>query len=108
MAERKKGLGRGLGSLLKEEDLNITADKSTGEKVFYVDINKISPNKEQPRRNFDEEALNELADSIKQIGVIQPITVKSSGDYYIIIAGERRWRASQIAGIKEVPVISVG
>ena len=70
-----------------------------------VKINQIEPNRNQPRTNFDEDALQELADSIKQYGIIQPIVVNKKDDYYEIIAGERRWRASKIAGLKEVPVI---
>ena len=70
-----------------------------------VKITKIEPNREQPRRNFEEDALLELADSIKQFGVLQPLLVQKKGDYYEIIAGERRWRAAKLAGLKEVPVI---
>ena len=104
MAERKKGLGRGLGSLIKE-DISVTSDNSSNDKINSVDINKITPNKDQPRRTFDESSLEELAESIKQIGVIQPITVKKVDDYYVIIAGERRWRAARKAGVQEIPVI---
>lgn len=68
-------------------------------------ITKVEPNREQPRKNFDEDALQELADSIRQFGVIQPIVVQDRKDHYEIIAGERRWRAAKIAGLKEVPVI---
>jgi ParB family chromosome partitioning protein len=70
-----------------------------------VKITKVEPNREQPRKNFDEDALQELADSIKQFGLLQPILVQDKNDYYEIIAGERRWRAAKIAGLKEVPVI---
>ena len=70
-----------------------------------VKITKVEPNREQPRRNFEEDSLLELADSIKQIGVLQPLIVQKKNDYYEIIAGERRWRAAKIAGLKEVPVI---
>ena len=104
MAERKKGLGRGLGAL-KIDDVTITSDNSSNDKINSVDINKITPNKDQPRRTFDESSLEELAESIKQIGVIQPITVKKVDDYYVIIAGERRWRAARKAGVQEIPVI---
>lgn len=75
------------------------------EKEKYVKISLIEPNRNQPRKDFNEELLNELADSIRQFGVLQPLLVQKQGDYYEIIAGERRWRAAQIAGIKEVPVI---
>lgn len=68
-------------------------------------ITKVEPNREQPRKNFDEDALQELADSIKQFGLLQPILVQDRKDYYEIIAGERRWRAAKLAGLKEVPVI---
>ena len=65
----------------------------------------VEPNREQPRKNFDEDSLQELADSIKQFGLLQPILVKDRGEYYEIVAGERRWRAAKLAGLKEVPVI---
>ena len=68
-------------------------------------INMVEPNRDQPRKNFEEDALLELADSIKQMGVLQPLLVRKRNDYYEIIAGERRWRAAKIAGLKEVPVI---
>ena len=68
-------------------------------------INMIEPNREQPRRNFEEDSLLELSESIKQFGVLQPLLVQKKGDYYEIIAGERRWRAAKMAGMKEVPVI---
>ena len=68
-------------------------------------INEVEPNRDQPRKNFDEDALQELADSIKQFGLLQPILVQDKGEYYEIIAGERRWRAAKLAGLKEVPVI---
>ena len=70
-----------------------------------VKITKVEPNREQPRKNFDEDALLELAESIKQFGLLQPILVQDRKDYYEIIAGERRWRAAKLAGLKEVPVI---
>ena len=73
--------------------------------VVMMKISKVEPNREQPRKEFDKEKLEELAESIKQYGVIQPLLVQKNNDYYEIIAGERRWRASQIAGLKEVPVI---
>ena len=68
-------------------------------------INEIEPNRDQPRKKFEEEALQELADSIKQFGILQPLIVQERGDYYEIIAGERRWRAAKLAGLKEVPVV---
>ena len=70
-----------------------------------VKINQVEPNRDQPRKDFDEDALMELADSIKQFGILQPLIVQKKNDYYEIIAGERRWRAAKIAGVKEVPII---
>ena len=99
MAIKKGGLGRGLDSLFDEN----LAQKSNS---VTVNINEIEPNRNQPRKDFDEEALNELADSIARHGLIQPIVVKPTLDgRYMIIAGERRWRACRIAEINEVPVI---
>lgn len=100
MAVQKKGLGMGLGALMSSNDI-----EAGGNKIHEVDINKINPNKNQPRTNFDEESLQELADSINEVGIIQPLTVKKIDDYYEIIAGERRWRAARIAGLRKVPVI---
>lgn len=99
MAAKKGGLGRGLDSLFDEN-----ASDSTG--AVIININDIEPNRGQPRKDFDETALSELADSIVQHGLIQPIVVKPTIDgTYSIIAGERRWRASRMAGLSEVPVI---
>ena len=99
MAAKKGGLGRGLDSLFYEN-----ASDSTG--AVIININDIEPNRGQPRKDFDETALSELADSIVQHGLIQPIVVKPTIDgTYSIIAGERRWRASRMAGLSEVPVI---
>lgn len=100
MPVQKKGLGMGLGALMSSNDI-----EAGGNKIHEVDINKINPNKNQPRTNFDEESLQELADSINEVGIIQPLTVKKIDDYYEIIAGERRWRAARIAGLRKVPVI---
>ena len=106
-----KGLGKGLDALIPpapvSEGKEKTAVTENGEKEneTVVKITKIEPNREQPRKNFDEDALLELADSIKQFGVIQPIVVQDRKDHYEIIAGERRWRAAKLAGLKEVPVI---
>ena len=96
-----KGLGKGLGALLSTD--GIPEDKS--DSVVELKINDISPNVDQPRKIFNEEALNELAASIKENGVIQPIIVQKKGDGYIIVAGERRWRAARIAGLKVIPAI---
>ena len=102
MALKKRGgLGSGMSSLFSSNEIE---EKHSGG-VLEVDINKITPNPKQPRNKFDDATLMELADSIKEVGVLQPITVKKNGDFYIIIAGERRWRAAKLAGVKEVPVI---
>ena len=99
--EAKKGLGRGLSELFGDDILD---DGGEG-KLIYVPITKVEPRAEQPRNRFDDDALQELADSISQYGLIQPITVrKREGGFYQIIAGERRWRACRIAGLIEVPV----
>ena len=117
MAVSKRGLGKGLSNLIPvnegpEKTETKVVEKIVEKKVIVkepaetmVRINQIEPNRNQPRTNFDEDALQELADSIIQYGVIQPIVVNKKDDYYEIIAGERRWRASKIAGLKEVPVI---
>lgn len=100
MAKKQSGLGKGLGMLMLENTVEATSPNQT------LPINEIVPNKEQPRKTFDEGALQELADSITQHGVLQPLLVRplTTGGYQLI-AGERRWRASRIAGLKEVPVI---
>ena len=124
MAAKKKGLGRGIDSLIPESPSSMTKKKSDSEvkpivkevikevvkevKVpadTILKISDIEPNRDQPRKNFDKEALEELADSISQYGLIQPIVVQKKDDYYEIIAGERRWRAAKIAKLKEVPVV---
>ncbi len=97
----KKGLGKGIGALLPTEGIPETQKDS----VVELKINDISPNSEQPRKRFNEEALQELADSIKENGVIQPIIVAKRGTGYRIVAGERRWRASRLAGLKVIPAI---
>ena len=104
----KKGLGKGLDALIPEKkNSNTTSakEKEIARGGVKVDINKVEPNRDQPRKNFDEDALLELCESIKQYGVISPLLVQEKDDYYEIIAGERRWRASKMAGLKEVPVI---
>ena len=100
-----KGLGRGLSALIPDEnfDENLLYEKQDG--ILKVDINKIKPNKNQPRKQFDKEKLDELARSITEHGIIQPLVVIKEGKDYIIVAGERRYKASLIAGLKEVPVI---
>lgn len=96
---KKKGLGRGLSSLLKEDDF------ITDENLLTVDLDKLKAREDQPRKNFDDDSLEELANSIKADGVIQPIVVRKVGDKYEIIAGERRFRASKLAGLEKVPII---
>ncbi len=104
MAQR--GLGKGLDSLIPASVAGSSGDKKEQKKTeMVVKIAKVEPNRDQPRKNFDEDALQELADSIKQFGLLQPILVQERKDYYEIIAGERRWRAAKIAGLKEIPVI---
>ena len=126
MAAKRKGLGKGINNLIPETDVIRSTPKKKTEKKEVVKevvkevikevkvpvsgdtmmkISDIEPNREQPRKNFDKEALQELADSIKQFGIIQPIVVQKKDDYYEIIAGERRWRAAKFAKLKEVPVI---
>lgn len=112
-----RGLGKGLDSLIpdavgeakaKKEAKQVKEDtvfEKTGEKGTMVKITSVEPNRQQPRKNFDEDALQELSDSIKQFGLLQPILVQDRKDHYEIIAGERRWRAAKMAGLKEIPVI---
>ena len=107
MAVNKRGLGKGLDTMIppvKNEKKSEKGDPAKGPETL-VNITKVEPNREQPRKNFDEDALLELSESIKQYGLLQPILVQDRKDYYEIIAGERRWRAARIAGLKEVPVI---
>lgn len=118
MTVKRGGLGKGLDSLIPDKKFdksgsiphnkeNKQVESTTKEKDGQVmmKINDVEPNREQPRKHFEEDALLELADSIKQFGVLQPLIVQKRNDYYEIIAGERRWRAAKLAGIKEVPVI---
>jgi len=94
-------LGKGLSSLIPENDFQ----DSNNEQVISIDINLIKPNKDQPRKHFDNEKLIELANSIKEHGIIQPIVVRKENQFYVIIAGERRWRAAKLLNLKEVPII---
>ena len=122
MAAKKSGLGRGLDALFPEKTVQskhqdtkkadnavnslISQDKEEKNSgVMMVKISKVEPNREQPRKKFDEDSLLELSESIKQYGVLQPLLVSDKKDYYEIIAGERRWRAAKLAGIKEIPII---
>ena len=100
---KKTGLGKGLDALFSDNMKN--EDIAEGEVVQLLKITQIEPNREQPRKKFDDEKLNELAASIKQYGVIQPIIVTPKDEYYQIIAGERRWRASKKAGLTEIPCL---
>ena len=107
MAVNKRGLGKGLDTMIppvKNEKKSEKGDPAKGPETL-VNITKVEPNREQPRKNFDEDALLELSESIKQYGLLQPILVQDRKDYYDIIAGERRWRAAKLAGLKQVPVI---
>lgn len=125
MAGKKSGLGRGLDALFPEktvqskpktvktvkEEKKVAVDTkkssqqetSNGERMMKISM--IEPNREQPRKKFDEDALQELSESIKQYGILQPLLVSDKKDYYEIVAGERRWRAAKMAGLKEVPVV---
>ena len=135
MAVKRGGLGKGLDSMIPVLDSTATKKKTgrtaidkealqnaakeahkhqkekmefegkPGEQVQIVKLTKVEPSREQPRKQFDADALQELAESIKQFGVLQPLLVQKKEDFYEIIAGERRWRASKLAGLKEVPVI---
>lgn len=128
MAKAKRGLGKGLGAFFGEEVVQEVSNDQLNEKKepyktdgkdgelseekeqeeggeFFLKLSKIEPNREQPRKDFGEEQLQELADSIRRYGVLQPLLVQKNGDLYEIIAGERRWRAAKLAGVKEVPVV---
>jgi ParB family chromosome partitioning protein len=110
MSVAKRGLGKGLDSMIpekvekrkSEEPKKVDNDVS---RETLININDIEPNKGQPRKKFDEDAIQELADSIKQYGVIQPLILQKKDKYYVIVAGERRWRAARVAGLKQVPAI---
>ena len=101
VSESKSAMGRGLGALLSSDGI----PENKRDSVVELKINDISPNNGQPRKIFDDESLNELANSIQEIGVIQPIIVQRKGDGYRIVAGERRWRAARIAGLSVIPAI---
>ena len=100
-----KGLGRGFGALLPGEDSFSIPDAASGDVVKIVPLNSVEPNPDQPRKEFDPVALDELAASIKEQGVLQPLLVEGWASGYRIVAGERRWRAAQLAGLTEVPVL---
>lgn len=124
MAGKKSGLGRGLDALFPEKvsqekpktvrsskpktntaTVKTTLDQPAVKGETIVKISKVEPNREQPRKKFDEDALLELSESIKMYGVLQPLLVSDKKDYYEIVAGERRWRAAKMAGLKEVPIV---
>ncbi|MDE6906113.1 MAG: ParB/RepB/Spo0J family partition protein [Lachnospiraceae bacterium] len=116
MAVKKGGLGKGLDSLIPSktsvdvevesvENISQSENENAYKDAVMMDIQKVEPNREQPRKTFNEDALLELSESIKQFGVLQPLLVQDKNDYYEIIAGERRWRAAKMAKIKEVPVV---
>ena len=115
MPGKKSGLGKGLDSLIpnKKNDISDSKVEKKQEKEndspksgeIKVRINEVEPNRDQPRKDFDEDALMELADSIRQFGILKTLLVQKKKNYYEIIAGERRWRAAKLAGIKEVPII---
>lgn len=113
MSGKRKGLGRGLNTLIpsapipdaKLENIAEMNQNKPEHPEMTLPINEIEPNPNQPRNQFDEDSLQELADSIEQYGVLQPLLVKKKDGYYEIIAGERRWRAAKMAGVEEVPVI---
>ncbi len=102
-AKKSKGLGKGLNTMIPEKLPKVSQE--TSESPMMVTIDKVEPDREQPRKKFDEDALQDLAESEKQFGILQPLLVTKETDYYKIIAGERRWRAARIAGLKEVPII---
>ena len=123
---KRTGLGKGLGAIFGDEVMESAAEEQEAKhqakskkaqepekkeedsdigKELMVKVTSIEPNREQPRKDFNEEAMEELAESMKVYGVLQPLLVQKKGDYYEIIAGERRWRAAKLAGLKEVPVV---
>lgn len=105
MAIKKSGLGKGLDSLIPAVKQTEQKTETSETPDTMLKITEVEPNREQPRKQFNEDALLELAESIKQFGVLQPLIVQKKQDYYEIIAGERRWRAAKLAGLKEIPVI---
>jgi len=97
---KKFGLGKGLGALIPEEEIT-----SENNEILKVSMNLIKANENQPRKTFDEEKIESLSESIKEHGVVQPIVLRKEDDTFIIVAGERRWRASKLAGLKEIPAV---
>ncbi|HSH35040.1 ParB/RepB/Spo0J family partition protein [Schnuerera sp.] len=106
MVAKKRGLGKGLAALIPNEPVvDLMNSESDFKNIQNIKISSITPNEDQPRKDFDKKLLKELTDSIKQYGVIQPIVVRKKNDIFEIIAGERRWRAAKAAGLTEVPCI---
>lgn len=101
---KKSGLGRGLGALIQDNNLK---NEDNNKAVNKIDLNLVRPNKRQPREYFDEKKISQLADSIKEHGIIQPLVLKKDGEVYTIIAGERRWRAAKSIGLTEVPAVLI-
>lgn len=105
----KRGLGKGLDSMIPEKIVPVKSNEkseiSDVSRETLIDINKIEPNRGQPRKTFDEDSIQELSESIKQYGVIQPLVLQKKGEFYQIIAGERRWRAAKLAGLKTIPAV---
>lgn len=97
---KKFGLGKGLGALIPDEEVAVETNA-----VMKIDMNLIKANENQPRKNFDEEKIEQLSESIKEHGIVQPIVLKKDGNTYTIVAGERRWRASKNIGLKEIPAV---
>ncbi len=102
---KKTGLGKGLDTLIPNKPIKSAPAETIIKSEELIDINKVEPNKDQPRKSFNEDSLIELSESIKQHGIVQPLVVTKKDDYFEIIAGERRWRAAKLAGLKEVPVV---
>lgn len=114
MASPKRGLGKGVDGLISQNTKRVASatpkqpkkeEKKEESLAVMMKVNEIEPNREQPRKKFEEDSLIELADSIKQFGVLEPLLIQKKKDYYEIISGERRWRAAKLAGVKEVPVM---
>ena len=103
---KKKRLGRGLGSLIGNiDEVTRVDDEEISDGLIELDIDRIQRGKYQPRQNFDQESLQELADSIRSQGIVQPVVVRPEGDHFELVAGERRWRAAQLAGLQKVPAV---
>lgn len=103
MNAKKKGLGKGLANLLP--DIGTSTNESVNSEFHYIDVDKIEPNPDQPRKRFTEKELQELSETIKNVGIIEPVIVRQEKDKYILISGERRWRATKLAGFKKIPAI---